>query len=97
MDQKQNEILDLFIDVLSSTPGVARIIKKDLNKYNYFNDINVEYNNGVWNFTVSLIILENANCKDILTSISSLLNYKLKMNKMKLGKLNIFIEGINND
>ncbi|EGV00420.1 hypothetical protein MCSF7_00426 [Mycoplasmopsis columbina SF7] len=93
---EKETIRQIFIDILESTPGVFEVSKNE-NKDVSTSKIRIENVGGRWNLFVSIIVLKNANCKNILKSISSLLRYRFKENKFKLGKLNIFIEGITND
>ncbi|WP_416738041.1 hypothetical protein ACLRE7_02500 [Mycoplasmopsis meleagridis] len=99
MNEKKSFVLDLFIHAIKTSPGIKEIIglEENYDKDKKEDKLNVEYINNAWDLSVSLIILKNANCKDILNSISSLLNYRFKQEKLKLGKINIYIEGISND
>ncbi|WP_330463308.1 hypothetical protein [Metamycoplasma gateae] len=46
------------------------------------------------NLTIGLVILINLNAKIVVEEIYQIVNYKLKEEKIKIGKLSIYIKGI---
>ncbi|WP_029512792.1 hypothetical protein [Mycoplasmopsis iners] len=94
---EKDNVLKIFLDALESTPGIAQIMCLQNDLECSHEKIKAEKINDNWNFSASLILLKNTNCKDVLNSIHSLLKYKLKKEKLNLGKINIIIEGIAND
>ncbi|WP_027120341.1 hypothetical protein [Mycoplasmopsis lipofaciens] len=96
----QEQVLKLFVEILESTPGVHSICKDNKTQQSVLSSgiLKIEQiKNNIWNFSATIVVLKNANCKAIINSISSLLRYELKKTKQKIGKLNIFIGGLTND
>ncbi|MGY5139333.1 hypothetical protein [Mycoplasmopsis gallinarum] len=90
------DVIKIFVDVLEKTPGIKQILDEN-NSEKLAYPLSAELIDNRWNFTVSIVILKNTNCKDLLLSINKSLDYVLKQKQQKMGKLNIFIEGIANE
>ncbi|WP_029513484.1 hypothetical protein [Mycoplasmopsis primatum] len=89
-----NEVEQIFIDILETTPGVKKILRDD----NLITPFNVqEAENSTWNFSATINILTNTSAKDLVRNISSLLKYALKEKDQKVGKIHLFIGGLSND
>lgn len=93
-----NEVEEIFLGILESTPGVHAIIRNNDAETKSPADFSVIKNNDdIWNFTATIKILKNTKAKDIIANISSLLKYSLSKKHQKIGKINLFIGGLNND
>ncbi|VEU78065.1 hypothetical protein [Mycoplasmopsis columbinasalis] len=91
---EKSQVESMFIDILVSSPGVLRICKDP--KTDKFK-VKAEYTNRRWTLQASIIILKNANVKNIMKSIGALSNYTFAKSKVKYKKLEIVIEGIENE
>ncbi|MCR8966786.1 hypothetical protein [Mycoplasma zalophidermidis] len=93
----KSEVSKIFIDILESTPGVYSIQCKQDETNQCSECVIINQYDTTWDFTATITLIKNSNCKNIVSSIHSLLRFALRKNNQKLGKLNIFIGGLNND
>ncbi|TQC54099.1 hypothetical protein E1I18_00645 [Mycoplasmopsis mucosicanis] len=97
---EKKEALDIFTNILESTPGVYSIqCFQDHSTTPCQDCVVVKYNEMTqsWDFMAAITILKNSNLKNIVSSIGSLLKFELRNKNQKIGKLNILVGGLNND
>ena len=93
------EAKKIFLDVLESMPGIRKIIlsSEEILEQKNLRVLKVEENINGFIFIATLVVILGTNVKELISQIGEALRYRMKMQNAKVNKLNIFIEGIEND
>lgn len=93
------EAKKIFLDVLESMPGIRKIIlpSEEILEQKNLPVLKVEENINGFVFIATLVVILGTNVKELISQIGEALRYRMKMQNAKVNKLNIFIEGIEND
>lgn len=92
------EIKQEFISILESIPGVKKIFNEECNMTtDICYQIKVEQVFDGYIFMAHILVLPNIKIKELITNIGESLRYSMKKKKIKVSKLNIFVEGITNE
>ncbi|MGP1451596.1 MAG: hypothetical protein ACTTJO_02410 [Metamycoplasmataceae bacterium] len=93
------EAKKIFLDVLESMPGIRKIIlsSEEILEQKNLPVLKVEENINGFIFIATLVVILGTNVKELISQIGEALRYRMKMQNAKVNKLNIFIEGIEND
>lgn len=93
--KKQDVLSNKIISILESIPGIigfSPIIDNDKDNGDF---INLWINDDVIDISIGIIINRNITTKNMSTQIYETINFHLKKDKKyKLGKLNVYIKGV---
>ncbi|WP_036464018.1 hypothetical protein [Mycoplasmopsis sturni] len=104
---EQIQIKELFVNAITTIPGVVKIVKNDdawLQKNHSSNCIPdcdldkvwaVKKSKG-WDLAASIVIMPNVAAKAIIEELHSQVYFELKKDKQKIENLTIFVKGVEN-